>query len=452
MNDNIKQHKGQHNGLESTKSILLVLLIALAILQTSGLWFAGTSRSFFDVFFGSQQIGFFSLDEIESWSEYFVTPTKVLTSRGDNRFAVNYAPDPTSIENIWHISTAALSMQWDYISTFDVSIFNQRAILYVYNFYMPTHVFMEHFQIQEGTYNLQNVLPFFNNILFVPSTLESNIVYLYFVGLDNQNNNIMVKYTITTPLHSALVEHVQAMPTTDELNRLYYSSTELFGFDFNQNMFLPRWREGVFTYYVLDVERIMEGAVLGDIAPRLSIFFSNPSRVWDDYSDGSFTLGDYHSVVTLYNDRVEYTNHGPIAQSQGFLRDFDIAKNFLNWANMLDNQQGRFFLSRFYPDINSTTFYFDYVINNIPVHLYNSRDEHGHWASVTVSGGVVTNFNQILLNLSVSDTQANEYIDLIMFADGVEEDLNRPIFGYILDREEKMERLFVTWIDVRNNY
>lgn len=446
MNDENPQQKG----IEIIKSFFLSVLIVLAIFQTSELWFRNSNRNFFDVFFNFQDLALANQD-VGAWGEYFVVPTRLLTTTGGNRFFVEYAPVPAGINSLWQVVISALSEDWQTVEPLDVRIFNQRSVLYTYNFYMPTFVFLEHFGISQSENTLDTVLPFFNHILFVPSTTASNIVYIYFVGLDQGNMPTMVSYTVTTNLHNVLVGHIQTMSINRNIDDLYYSSTEIIGFEFEQNMFLPHWRGPGLIYNPLVASPAMEGATVEDIAHRLSVFFSNPARVWSDYRDGAFVLGDYNSVVVLHNHRVEYTNHASIGTNQGFLRDFDIAKNFLNFVNTLDDNQGRFFLSWFESAYDTTTFYFDYVINGMRVYLDNSRDEHGHWASVSVSGGIVTNFNQILLDVQIESQAYSWPINLISFINTMvvldQLDMDQKLgFGYVLDREEEPGRIFATWV------
>lgn len=436
--DNVKTPR---KSLETTKSIFLSLLVVLALLQTSELWLSNMSRNFFDVLFTqtttSQPVG------LPARSDYFVTPTQILTSAGGNRFFADHAPDPSAIVSLWPVLTQALAGGWSQITPLDASVFNQRSVIYVYPLAMSPQLFSQHFDL--ATTVFPSVLSHFEQIVFVPSHTAASTVYVYVIGTDTTDTPVTVRYTAITPLHSLLVSHVQQTLSHHNLDELYYLSSELLGLALERHAFLPRWRGAGFNEHPLWVERIMADATVSDIAERLAVFFPNPARVWRDRdASGAFRLGDYQRVVVFDNDRVQYTNHGGAGTltQLSLLQNFDIAKAFLHQVNLLDT--GTLRLTGYRQQLESTHFYFDLFVNNLPVYLHNSRD--GYWATVTVTHGVVSEFNQVLLNLVIDDSlRVTVPEDLIVLLDHF--GLDRvPRFGYSLDREADETRIFVRWI------
>ena len=442
------QPKTVNKGLEATKSVCLAVLVALAILQTSELWLSNMSRNFFDVVFSFGQPTATQVVHGEPVrGEYFVTPTVILTSAGGNRFFADHGAVPDGISSLWPVFVSAVADDTASVEPLDASVFNQRSVLYVYNFDVNPQVLGEHFGL--GAYAFPAELMAIEHVLFSPSAMIANMVYVYVIGLDTQGQSVMIRYQTRTQLHSLLVSHIQQVMTSNPLDTLYYISSELFGLAFERNAFVPRWRGAGFSAYPLRVERILADANVSDIAERLSVFFPNPARVWRDRDpDGAFRLGDYHRVVVFDNDRVHYTNHGAVtgAGNLSLLQSFDIALGFLEQVNLSTHQDSALRLSGYSQVADSVSFYFDLFVNNLPVYLHNSREANGHWAAVTVTSGVVTEFNQILLDLVLMpDAPVAVDQDLIFLLDVFGLD-TIPRFGYSLDRESLDEQIFVRWI------
>ncbi|MCL1996413.1 MAG: hypothetical protein FWG63_09430 [Defluviitaleaceae bacterium] len=387
---------------EVIKTILLTCLIALALFQTQELWFRNMSRGFFAVFAIQASPG-------DSYGEFFVAPTRILTSLGNNRFAVEYAPG--TIQHLAPLFADALASQ-PIVTEITPDLFNGRIIIYYYNFNMPAWAFFQHFGIE-------NHLPlqYFNQILIVPQ-LATNLVHISFVG------EYVVSYTITTSANAALNTHIQNAHRDFGDSHFYYASSSIMGFAFDTNLFLPRWHGDTLQYTPLTVSPILSGDLI-EIGQNISFFFDNPDLVRSDNRNGILTYGDFNVVVRYYNNVLEYTNHRPGSAPGNILTYFDTAMAFLTRDT---NVTTPFVLQGFTTEDTYTTFYFDYVINNFPVMLADAPLDH--WLQITVEQGHVTSYRKVALNLH--QTQAHNYhrTDIITLVNERGVHIN-PTLGYI---------------------
>ena len=388
---------------EIIKTVLLAFLIASALFQTQELWFRNISRGFFDI------LPLQAAQNNISYSEYFVAPTRMLTSLGNNRFVLQY--NPGSISHLGYIFAYALDSE-PVITNVTPELFSGRSIIYHYNFDMPAWAFFEHFGIE-------NRLPleYFNKIIIVPQ-MVTNLVHISFVG------DRVVNYTITTSANVALNSHIQNAHRDYGAAPFYYASSSIMGFDFESNIFLPRWRGEAFEYNPIAISSMFNDDLI-EMGQKINFFFDNPAMVRSDNRNGVFTYGDFNVVVNYYNGVLEYTNHRQGFSQGNLLTDFDRAMAFLtNDTNVVNY----FFLQGFTTGDTYTIFYFDYIINNFPVMLAGAPQDH--WLQIKVNQGYVTNYSKIAFALYQTQNTSYQQKDIISLVDSVGLNIY-PVFGYV---------------------
>ena len=386
---------------ELFKTIFLLFLVALAIFQTGELWLGRvTDRNFFTIW-ASPTTG-------PNYEGYFFVPTRILTNLGSNRFAPTYGNDIFALTNVEHILTTALQSEPVETMLPDANIFNQRSVIYHYTFNMPTTMLLSYLGIPLQNTILQ-YLPTFNEIVFVPE--EDNYTRVYFVGGD-----VVVQYFAQTSATQYLHTKIQNTNRYRNDEEIHYISTELMGFNLQQNMFVPRWRGQSLTYYTLATQ---------DIDQDLTVFFQNQATIWRGTREGATIYGDFNIIVSYYNNMLEYTNNRQGNVATTTTQDFDTAFAFISRDTNITNQV---MLSSFSVGYNYTTFYFDYVVNNMPVFL-----QGGSWLQVTVENGEVTHYTRATFGIELSTHTARQYQDIINLVDTHGQGI-LPRFGYIFEQ------------------
>ena len=387
---------------EVVKTVFLSCLIALALFQTQELWFRNMSRGFFATFAVQAAPG-------ADYGAYFVAPSRMLTSLGNNRFAVQY--NPGTIQHLASLFADAAASP-PVVNEITPELFAGRSIIYYYNFNMPTWAFLQHFGIEHRV-----PLEYFNQILIVPQ-LATNLVHIHFIG------EYVVSYTITTGANAALNNHIQSTHRDFGGATFYYVSSSLMGFAFDTNLFLPRWRGNALPYNPISVSPAFSGDLM-EIGQNISFFFDSPNVVRSDNRDGVLVYGDFNTVVRYYNNVLEYTNHRRGTVVGDLLSDFDVAMDFISRDTNIKNP---IILQGFTSGDSYTTFYFDYVIDNFPVMLVDAPQKH--WLQITVNHGHVTNYRKIALNLYQTQSIRYQHTDIITLVNNLGVGIN-PVFGYI---------------------
>ncbi|MCL1936431.1 MAG: hypothetical protein FWF57_08695 [Defluviitaleaceae bacterium] len=417
---------------EIVKSIFLVFLVVLAIFQTGELWLSNMSHNFF-VFFTNRTNTSYHGDR-------FIAPSIIFTSGGRNRFVAEHSP-VLFYTNFWDIIVNSFSNEPRFIGSFNTNILNN-SIIYYYNFSMPVSAIFEHFNIDSN--NISDHLESFNKIVIRPSTDSSNTAYIYFIY-----DNIMAMYeaNISQGTHNNLTSTIQNAHMTINNQDIYYVSSDIMGFNFSRNVFLPRWQGQFFSYNLVKSNDILYSANLSTINQIFRDFFDNSSPILSDYIGNEFIIGDNNIVVRYREDEniVRYTNHSFFSRNDNnVLSDFSIAFEFINnlsFNNM--NSDKKISFSGFYHGYDYRIFYFDYVINNIPIFLIN--DSKRHFIEVTVRGGSVSNFSQFMVYFKNSNQTFNFTKDII---DLVNEQGNNiiPALGYIYNSNINRNDISIEWV------
>ena len=412
-----------HRGKETVKTISLISLILLAVFQTTELWLAdGASRNFLAFTANNNQV-------IGDFRGYFFMPKRILTGLGDNRFVSVYQTEPTPVLNTLNNAIQLGMTQNDFVSVtyVDEATWNIRGVVYHYAFEMPSALF------SYGTYiDLYSQIDGFSYIIIEPSEVSSNITYLHFI-----KQNTVVTYRITSSsTHGVINTHIQNMHNiAGGLNTLQYVSTDVMGFGFSQNLFVPLWAGGNLSFYLpaLINNHYVGELTLVDVGERVSSFFADPAAVWFDVRGEAFIYGDTTTVVQYQNSILEYTNYRSTGQRGDLISDFSVAMGFIRQDPMVTNDV---FLADFRETDDYSVFYFDYILNSLPVLVSVSERElfgQKHFIVVTVEGSTVVNYRKIAYSVEITNEIATHSTDIIAFADAFGMEMERLTFGYVLE-------------------
>lgn len=393
-----------HKGKEAFKSVFLLFLIIASLLQTWELWLSrNVGRNFFT---------FAASAQINSYTDVFLRPSQRLTWLSPNRFKMEHVPSDSF--GITLISEALSTGNY----TFTGSDFNQRSIIYKYNFPMPAWAL-----------NAKIPMEYFDTIMFIPSSQVTGRIYVHFLS-----GNYGPLFTFTSGSYHDIINNF--IQQTNLLpGDMYYVSTDLMGFALEQNFFVPRRRGGNLTgnsvvkinnHYVYEPNAI-------EIGESVSIFF--PNSFWPIVREDLLIFGDQNIVVRYFDNMLEYINHNPRGNVGNLLSDFDIAMDFISGDVMVTNQT---ILSRFTPLETGTKFYFDYIINNLPVFHTET-----HWIEITVEYGTVTRYGKITYSLETTTQTLYIETDIIDLINSAGLGVRGLSFGYVVGEEVNLNWVYI---------
>lgn len=435
------------------KNILLLFLIVYSIYQTAELWLRDSpSRNFFYTLFSQYNTS------LNAELQNFASPYRIITSIGGNRFEILYSNiSDTHIRQLLDNAITLALMEGEFVTTHDTIDYNTflgyRSFIYEYNFSMPTETFVSIFPEQSNI--LTEQFEYFNSIVIAPSPSTSNL--LYFIFIDTYNDKAYEYRLVRSGLHDTINREIQNTHRILSSNQIYYVSSKLMGLNFNQNIFLPTWREQGYIYNSVNIyNNHYEGKPLLPLVGRnLYMFFDNPASVWQDNRNGILTYSDENIVVQYFPDNtLEYINYRQGTTQGDLVSDFDTAIRFINRDTMVINE---FYLSNYIEENNRRIFYFDYVINNLPIVLTKdflhdiSITDLEHAIEVTVENGIVTRYRKIAYSFELNQHETSMInTDLINIVNNIgNEEVLNIYFGYNKLRnieENNIGSVSIEWI------
>ncbi|MDR1706338.1 MAG: hypothetical protein LBS19_16920 [Clostridiales bacterium] len=151
---------------------------------------------------------------------------------------------------------------------------------------------------------------------------------------------------------------------------LYYISAALLDNSLSRFLFFPVSYPDRFDYYSIRNISPLDGSVvnINNVKDKLGGYFDNAAAVRGDEEGGAYTFNDGHTVVR-YQHRLllEYSSWKPQNRDlSDFASAYAEAVHFLDGDTFLQNA---YFLSDYALDGADYVFYFDYVVNGLPVCL-----------------------------------------------------------------------------------
>jgi hypothetical protein len=228
---------------------------------------------------------------------------------------------------------------------------------------------------------------------------------------------------------------------------------------FTRNMFLAAYPESGFAYPAIRiVNPYTDGELLlGEVDKHVDNFFVNPAAKLsfiDENAGNVYTFIDENTVVKYYqNDVLDYANYRSGTSNGDTMRDYEAAMEFISTDPYVTNE---FYLSGYDASNGETTFYFDYVINNLPLMLPDEYKREGAATlraaiEVTVREESVVHYRKLVYNFQTDSTEKSAHLDFDaalaavsgswnVSANGL---LSDVLLGYKIDRNKQA---YLYWV------
>ncbi len=433
--------------LNHAKNILIIVLAFIAVIQIGELWFGDVSnRNFFYTFFSPER----REDTLEE-QKNIVSPFRFITSFGNKNFYIDYKGIPSTVyggvvDNIVAAAVrdgefaAAKELQWD-------EILKNRAVIYQYAVYMPSEPYAK--ALGQKNNSITSKVKFFDYVAVVPFRNTGERLKVIFIDAPG---GMAYEYGVNqNTLNENLLKAIQS--SQEASREMYYISSAQSGLDvFAKNEFIPQWTSPTYVYPLV---RTLNPYLIDETMEKnVAYFFDNPTKVWAYSENRVYTYSDEKTVVKyMPNGVIEYSNYSTVTKSYepDFLYDFCTALSFLRRDIRLAND---YYLSGYNATSKAYTFYFGYVVNNMPIMLSEkAADKTGddgikHFIEVTVENGQVTKYRKTVEHF-VADNTAPQAATLDFFRSlnsigisGGKTRLNTATIGY---RFDKSPQLFLFW-------
>jgi len=427
--------------MNTVKTGLIILLSGLAIYLTSQLWFVKiSSRNFFYYMFENTQLQHQDLENERT----LAWPFRLITNYGDNRFTIQYSGLGTcELREICDGIMVSLLRDGVPIGVQELDyekIFSSRGFIFEYAFNMP----LSALGMAYGR-AFSDTLTHITAIAFLPSVEhhEETIVWL----LDEENMN-MSGYSVPMSLPPI----TGGPPSSDQV--IVYNSSILSGHDFgSRNVFIALFAEDGYRYPILNiVNPYAENELLMNVIEQhINVFFENPSAKRSFMGEHNvYTYVDGSTVVRYFQNNVlEYSKYRTGIGEVGLVRSFNIALNFIESDAFIVDE---FYLAGFEQIDNEFIFYFDYIVENLPLILpdeYIGRDlpsghtTINHAIEVTVREGLVVNYRKIVYNFIPDTISHRTRLDFDSILPGVlaplnetEESITSIVLGYKIEQSQ----------------
>lgn len=319
----------------------------MAIYQTGELWFGNfTNRSSF----------LFDNKEKVSTNEYLLT--SLIVNLGDGKIVSRtggiYSGDSREIFDK-AISKTVSSGEKEYGSSADwKSILSKRCVVYDYSFFLPYKDIEPLFGAKIKESEIEGK---FDCIVLVPSNNGGDIETFFI----NRKTNTYVKYSAKeNELSSRCYEDCLKLTPDNSFN---YVSTKLNNFEvFSENIFIPVWQRGDYTYHPVEERPMLED--ISDIESNADLFFDNPVNKSSARNADSFTFSSGNTVIKYEKNVFELSDYDPIFEKDiSFTENYKAAKNFLSKDEYIENE---YYLSAYTDDGEGNfTFYFNYKLRSL---------------------------------------------------------------------------------------
>ncbi|WP_313526560.1 hypothetical protein [Anaerotignum sp.] len=390
-------------------NFVIVALVIAAVYQTGELWLEGTSsHNFFHV-----------LTEGESFSGKQADGNVLLATRyavgeGEGNFSVYY-PDETGTSSLLKEANGVLNEilsdkenQVEFVTADWKEILGKRCIVMQYDFMVSSSEYLSQYKRLKNNGKIDS----FDYITIIPSRRPGEESKAYFV---NSKTNESVCYTTKKSQSAA---DFYAKLVTDDQTMTYISTGQKTGASVIwRNLFLPQWANLPYQYSGLTEVPAFEkdGAVSRvDLENTVKGFFRNFSVDWSTKDEGGdFIFSDNQTVVKYFPDvRVleyySYEAYGNDVNNTSLLEGYQISCNFLANDTSLSTDV---YLADIERKSTETVYYFDYVVDNLPVSLsvaLQDRIGSKHAIEVTVRNQRVKKYHRYVVNYESTGKQDME--------------------------------------------
>ena len=405
------------------KNIILIFLIFLAVWQTSRLWFedsagSGILAGIYKPKEGTPESGL---------KRHFAYPMRVVTGDGSGRFFISYSMADNAVRKLCDtmIEDALKNGTAERLGEFNWSeSLTQGSVVYEYNFEIPTGEFIKAMGLRSS--GLSSDIEVFDTILIQADEGKGAIITWY----DSNSGNCV---RMNTNLLQDDNDFQLAIGEVSEKHSagVYYVSSVLEGIESAKNFFIPAWEERG-CYYVLgktdtDYYDSSVGVEKSAIRSNMESFFDNPSAVIDATTE-TIASGDENTIVKYYsNDVLEYTSYKWDSKNTGLLDDYALALDFIAKRDV--RMTNEIYLSHCDELNGERHFYFDYVVNDLPVIFSEQlkslvKDQITSGIKVIVREGSLVGYTRLAYNFSVIEEYDLANWDIPGYIRGSGADLN----------------------------
>jgi len=393
----------------AAKGILIILLALLTIYQTGVLWFGNiANRNFLQNHFP-----FLQQPTIPEELGLLVTPYRIVTGHGDNNFSIQYN-GLRDAESKRYGDTVLLHLLQNgtFISTRQADfteMLREPAYIFEYAFPMEAEWFTLGFGLREGNLVTRSAGTFRQIIIRPPSFSGAGgetEVSVFFIS----ENGYAIEFAVPPPSQDEpdfFVHHIPSAPA--EGNR--FVSAALSGINAPPGQFVSR---GTFMFYgirrSLPYAGVYNDFMIAPLQNQLRTFFNNQLPSFEEPDADVWVFRDMQHTVVRYHTThlLEYRNFHAINRSAPvrFVDNYAAAIQFLERDDMIINE---FFLADFHEDErNRHTFYFNYVVANMPLIMCGEFPESSglrHPLEITVDHGTVVSFRKLAYNFHVDENE-----------------------------------------------
>jgi len=385
------------------KNIIIVFLILLAVYQTGRLWFEDSAGS-------SILANIYKPKEAAPESglkRHFAYPMRIVTGDGGGRFFISYSVADNAMRGLCDALVEDVLKDGGAISqsgSIDWSEnLSSAAIVYEYNISVKSEEFVKAMNVRNSS--LAAAIEAFDTIIIQPHEKNGSLITWY-------DSASRVCARINTGALQGSDELLLALDKVkgENNNGIYYKSSILEGMESEKNFFIPAWdKEG--SPYVLgiadtDYYDSAVGVEKSTIRANLMAFFDNTSAVYDATTE-TIASGDENTIVKYYsNDVLEYTSYKWDSKNTDLLDDYAAALDFI--AKRDTRMTNEIYLSNYDELKGERHFYFDYVVNGLPVifsaQLKSSlKEQLANGIKVVVREGSLVGYTRLAYNFNVED-------------------------------------------------
>jgi len=443
--------------LNRVKNIAIAFLVFLALYQASSIWFGYIGGNFLDVFARgrTQEVG-------GEFRTNFALPMRIITGDGSHNFRVVYG-GMRNDNRVMSVSSDILlyALQRDELLSLEPPELREalwgNIIIYEYAFEMPMSEFLAALGFRSDT--LSNSIERFNQIIFSPyQELGINIHF------HNRSTGAWAGLFVEDSELVQYFNEIVQLETRSPYSFIFFASSYLLGIDDNpyNNLFIPVWGQGAHRYFVGKATPahfdVTDGAVMSVIRANVMSFFDNPAVIYDVPSVGGFAWADESTIVRHFRNNVlQYISYRRDLRDSEFLDDFTRALDFIYHRDLFMTDD--FYLSGFREQGNERLFYFEYILEGLPVvlsdDLRSSINEHTTSAlTIRFRDGNLVSYTRLAYTFAMSDEIidiANRDLPLYILYSGLDlESLESVTLAFVAPRLDSLGAGKMSlWVDFR---
>jgi hypothetical protein len=417
----------------SFKNYLIVFLIALALYQTAQLWFVSiANRNVFSDYFlslvsPSLPDGYGSITQ----------PFRIVSGSGSGRFDIQYSglKEAESKAYADAVLTAILKsgeFVGSYIADY-ADLLSGPVYIYEYAFPMTADIFAPAYGQRANVLTARGV-SVFTAAVICPPTAKDESVRVFFINAGNAAEYVLSKSNRQEPA----ARYIHEVPPAS--GGFYYVSMSLNGSETAAPLiFIPHWESGPLYRPVTVTNPYANNfgeKLIYHIQSRVEPFFDYPAAINAALdADAVYTFSSMNMVVRYHNrDILEYASFRAVdgGGTSNFITDYSAALSFVDADGYVVNEV---YLSDFIVNNGRHMFFFDYVINDMPLVLpagWPSPAENGHVIEVTVDRGTVVRYKKLVYNFHIDENAAQAgWVDFNRaYAELDDKDITQVLLGY----------------------